>query len=82
MGRSNEITRAERSAVQSRALAPRTRKMVRCLLAIALVLEGQFRAAAARPNGMDRQTLRDRVHRSNDVSPRCTRAPFPGGSAR
>ncbi|MGH7066300.1 MAG: IS630 family transposase [Acetobacteraceae bacterium] len=40
--------------------------MVRRLLAIALILEGRARAEAARLNGMDRQTLRDWVHRYNE----------------
>jgi transposase len=36
------------------------------MLAIALVLEGQSRSDAARSAGMDRQTLRDWVHRYNE----------------
>ena len=39
--------------------------MVRRLLSLALVLEGHSRGDAARMNGMDRQTLRDWVHRYN-----------------
>jgi transposase len=35
------------------------------MLALALVLEGSSRAEAARAAGMDRQTLRDWVHRYN-----------------
>jgi transposase len=35
------------------------------MLALALVLEGASRAMAARHAGMDRQTLRDWVHRDN-----------------
>ena len=38
----------------------------RRLLAIAAVYEGMSREAAARLAGMDRQTLRDWVHRFND----------------
>ena len=38
---------------------------VRRLLAIAAIYEGMSRAAAARLGGMDRQTLRDWVHRFN-----------------
>ena len=41
--------------------------LVRRLLALALVLEGCSRREAAAQNGMDRQTLRDWVHRYNDV---------------
>ena len=37
------------------------------MLALALVLEGQNRAEAARACGMDRQTLRDWVHRYNEA---------------
>ena len=35
------------------------------MLALALVLEGRSRSEAAALNGMDRQTLRDWVHRYN-----------------
>ena len=35
------------------------------MLALALVLEGEDRTSAARTCGMDRQTLRDWVHRYN-----------------
>src|SRR4051794_28895858 len=38
----------------------------RRMLALALVLEGASREAAARAAGMDRQTLRDWVHRYNE----------------
>jgi transposase len=40
--------------------------VVRRLLALALVLEGHNRAQAAKTCGMDRQTLRDWVHRYNE----------------
>ena len=40
-------------------------RVVRRILAIALVLDGVDRATAARSSGMDRQTLRDWVHRYN-----------------
>lgn len=43
--------------------------VVRRLLAIALVLEGSSREAAASACGMDRQTLRDWVHRYNERGP-------------
>ena len=68
MGKPIEIRREESSAAELRALAASTQdgRVVRRLLAIALVLEGQSRADAARLNGMDRQTLRDWVHRYND----------------
>ena len=68
MGKPIEISREDSSAADLRALASSTRdgRVVRRLLALALVLEGQSRAEAARLNGMDRQTLRDWVHRYND----------------
>jgi len=68
MGRAVEVTRTELSASELRELAARTGDgdVVRRLLAIALVLEGHSREEAARLNGMDRQTLRDWVHRYND----------------
>ena len=37
------------------------------MLALALVLEGRTRTEAAQAAGMDRQTLRDWVHRSNEA---------------
>jgi hypothetical protein len=39
------------------------------LLSLAAVRDGMSRAAAARIGGMDRQTLRDRVHRFNEAGP-------------
>jgi len=67
MGRPIEISRFDLSAVELRALSSRTRDgaVVRRLLAIALILEGCSREEAARLSGMDRQTLRDWVHRYN-----------------
>jgi transposase len=37
------------------------------MLALALVLDGKSRTEAARSSGMDRQTLRDWVHRYNEA---------------
>src|SRR5580692_12841948 len=67
MGSPIEITQDEHSASALRELAGRTRDgaVVRRLLAIALILEGHSREEAAALNGMDRQTLRDWVHRYN-----------------
>jgi transposase len=67
MGKPIEITRSEHSSVALRELAGKTRDgaVVRRLLALALILEGHSRDEAARLNGMDRQTLRDWVHRYN-----------------
>ncbi|MFY9628362.1 MAG: helix-turn-helix domain-containing protein, partial [Methylocystis sp.] len=41
----------------------------RRLLSLAAVLDGMSRADAARIGGMDRQTLRDWVHRFNAAGP-------------
>jgi len=63
-----KVTRSEHTAADLRAAAGRCRDgaQVRRLLALALVLDGRPRSEAARRNGMDRQTLRDWVHRYND----------------
>src|ERR1700690_3056160 len=62
-----KITRTELDAGELRAAAGRSRDAAaaRRMLALALVLEGQTRTDAARAAGMDRQTLRDWVHRYN-----------------
>src|SRR3954452_23398893 len=59
------ITRREPGAGELRREAARCRDAAasRRMLALALVLEGSSRADAARHAGMDRQTLRDWVHR-------------------
>ena len=61
------VTRRELSAAGLRREAVCCRDVVaaRRMLALALVLEGSSREAAARAAGMDRQTLRDWVHRYN-----------------
>ena len=61
------ITRKDLTATQLRAAAAKTKdaRSARRMLAIALVLEGADRATAAETCGMDRQTLRDWVHRYN-----------------
>src|SRR3954471_22479724 len=61
------ITRKELGAVELRREARRCRDTAasRRMLALALVLEGASREEAARAAGMDRQTLRDWVHRYN-----------------
>src|SRR3954465_4195475 len=61
------ITRHEPSAGELRREAARCRdaRAARRMLALALVLEGPSREEAARAAGMDRQTLRDWVHRYN-----------------
>jgi transposase len=61
------ITRLDLSAADLRQAAARTpeAKMARRMLAIALVREGRSRTDAAQSCAMDRQTLRDWVHRYN-----------------
>jgi transposase len=61
------ITRTDVSAAALRAAAARSRdaRAARRMLALALVLEGVDRTSAAETCGMDRQTLRDWVHRYN-----------------
>src|SRR5271157_2131197 len=61
------ITRTEFSAEELRRKAGRVRdaNQSRRLLAVASVLDGVLRSDAARNAGMDRQTLRDWVHRYN-----------------
>ena len=61
------ISRTDLDAAGLRRAAVRERDAAasRRMLALALVLEGQARREAARAAGMDRQTLRDWVHRYN-----------------
>jgi transposase len=62
-----EITRRDLTAGELRGAAGKSRdaKAARRMLALALVLEGVDRTRAAETCGMDRQTLRDWVHRYN-----------------
>ena len=62
-----KITRTEFSAEELRRKAGRVRdaNQSRRLLALASILDGACRDEAARNAGMDRQTLRDWVHRYN-----------------
>ena len=61
------ITRADLTAAELRREAARSSDAAaaRRMLAIGLVLDGHNRADAARQCGMDRQSLRDWVHRYN-----------------
>jgi transposase len=61
-----DLTAAE---VRELAKVAGTPHQARRLLAMALVLEGATREDAARSTGMDRQTLRDWVHRFNTAGP-------------
>ena len=62
------ITRTDLDASGLRRVAQRSRHAAaaRRMLALALVLEGASRTKAAQAAGMDRQTLRDWVHRYNE----------------
>ncbi len=63
--------REDYSAAELRRLAAATRDANQCrrLLSLAAVLDGLNRTEAARIGGMDRQTLRDWVHRFNEHGP-------------
>lgn len=67
MGAAVAITRLQLTAAELRRGARREKDstVARRILAIALVLEGADRKRAAESCGMDRQTLRDWVHRYN-----------------
>jgi len=69
MGTALEISRTDHTSGALRALAGKCRDgaQVRRILALALVLDGRPRSQAALSNGMDRQTLRDWVHRYNEA---------------
>ncbi len=63
--------RTDYDASQLRRLAKQSRcsRQSRRLLSLAAIYDGMSRADAARVGGMDRQTLRDWVHRFNDEGP-------------
>src|SRR5919112_6818587 len=63
--------RTDFSAGELRRLAATTKNanQSRRLLSIAAVLDGMNWTEAARIGGMDRQTLRDWVHRFNELGP-------------
>jgi transposase-like protein len=67
MGAPVIISRMDHTPAELRVLAVKSDNAdnARRLLAIAMVLEGSSRLDAARQTGMDRQTLRDWVHRYN-----------------
>src|SRR5271157_2541165 len=69
MGAAVKITRTDHTAEALRGVAAKSNDgaQVRRLLALALILEGHPRRDAAERSGMDRQTLRDWVHRYNDA---------------
>ena len=76
-----KVTRRDYDASALRDHASRVSEadVVRRLLALALVLEGHNRAQAAKTCGMDRQTLRDWVHRYNEQG--STACPHGGGAS-
>lgn len=69
MGVAVEVRRSEHTAVELRCFASKSvdGAQVRRLLALALVLEDRCRGEAAAHSGMDRQTLRDWMHRHNEL---------------
>ena len=75
--------RTDYSATDLRVLAKRTKdnNQRRRLLSLAAVLDGMSRTDAARIGGMDRQTLRDWVHRFNQQGPHGLRDIHAGGVA-
>ena len=74
--------RTDFSAGELRRLAAATKNanQSRRLLSIAAVLDGMNRREAARIGGMDRQTLRDWVHRFKSVVLTGLRTPGPGAT--
>jgi transposase len=62
-----KISRMDRTAAELRGVAAKSADadQARRLLAIAMIYDGTSRLDAARQAGMDRQTLRDWVHRYN-----------------
>ena len=80
-----EIRRRDLTPAQLRAAAGKAKdgRAARRMLAIALVLEGMDRKTAAESCGMDRQTLRDWVHRYNaEGLGGLTNRPSPGPPPR
>src|SRR5271155_2891214 len=69
VGMALAITRTDHSAEDLRGQARRAQDgdQAYWMVALALVLEGASRTAAARAGGMDRQTLRDWVIRYNEA---------------
>jgi transposase len=67
MGQAITITNRDHTSAELRRLMSKEKygAVVRRLLALALILEGKSRTEAAAESGMERQTLRDWVHRYN-----------------
>ena len=68
MSKAVAVTRTDYTAFELRQHASKCADgaQVRRLLALALVLEGRCRSEASAQSGMDRQTLRDWIHRYNE----------------
>ena len=68
MGAAVKITRGEHTASDLRQMSRSANdsRATQRLLALALIIEGKDRKSAAQMCGMDRQTLRDWVHRYNE----------------
>ena len=67
MGNAITITRSDSTADELRTAIAKSRAgaKVRQLFALAFILDGYTRTDAAKQSGMERQTLRDWVHRYN-----------------
>jgi transposase len=67
MGQAITITNLDYSAADLRRLMSKQKDgaVVRRLMALSLILDGKSRSDAAQQSGMERQTLRDWVHRYN-----------------
>ena len=81
MGQAVELRR-DYTAAELRRLASSSRNanQSRRLLSLAAVLDGMNRTDAARIGGMDRQTLRDWVHRFNADGPEGLKDNWANGS--
>jgi hypothetical protein len=87
MGAAVSITRLDLTASELRKAASgeKDSSAARRILALALVLDGVDRRTAAETCGMDRQTLRDWVHRYNAAGLaglRNLKSPGPGSNSR
>ena len=80
MGSAIEM-RTDYSSAELRRLAKVSKdsKQSRRLLSLAAVIDGMGREEAARVGGMDRQTLRDWVHRFNEAGPDGLKDAWNGG---
>jgi transposase len=77
------VERTEHTSAELRALSRRCLDgaQVRRILAVAMILDGRPRTEAADLNGMERQTLRDWVHRYNEFGVEGLKSRPPPGRA-